>query len=222
MGHRETKSMLYDGFADVAESLGNGRRVELIDLLSQGEHHVKGLAAEIDQSVANTSFHLRALAAAGLVSTRRDGNRVYYRLASQSVADLWHALQVVAKDHFNQLDELAMAYLGDRSVLDQISRKELVQRLDDGDIIVLDVRPEREYANGHIAGALSIPIEQLAEQVRALRTDVEIVVYCRGPYCVFADEAVRLLRRTERRARRLEDGLPEWRSAQLPMKSSIC
>lgn len=221
MGHRETKSMLYDGFADVAESLGNGRRVELIDLLSQGEHHVKGLAAEIDQSVANTSFHLRALAAAGLVSTRRDGNRVYYRLASQSVADLRHALQVVAKDHFNQLDELAMAYLGDRSVLDQISRKELVQRLDDGDIIVLDVRPEREYANGHIAGALSIPIEQLAEQVRALRTDVEIVVYCRGPYCVFADEAVRLLRRTERRARRLEDGLPEWRSAQLPMKSSI-
>ncbi len=222
MGHRQAKRMLFDGFAEVAESLGNGRRVELIDLLSQGEHHVKGLAAEIDQSVANTSFHLRALAAAGLVSTRRDGNRVYYRLASQSVADLWRALRIVAEDHFNLLDELAKAYLGDRSGLDQISREELVRRLDDGDIIVLDVRPEHEYAAGHIVGALSIPIDQLAKQVRALRTDVEIVVYCRGPFCVFADDAVRLLRRTERRVRRLEDGFPEWRNAQLPVKSSTC
>ena len=212
--------MLFDGFAEVAESLGNGRRVELIDLLCQGEQHVKGLAAEIDQSVANTSFHLRALAAAGLVSTRRDGNRVFYRIASQSVTELWRALRVVAEDHFGLIDELAAAYLGDRSGLEQISRAELLQRLDEGDVIVIDVRPEREYAAGHIAGALSIPIDQLAQQVRALRTDVEIVVYCRGPFCVFADDAVRLLDSSERRVRRLEEGFPEWRNAQLPVQSS--
>ena len=222
MGHRPAKTMLFDGFAEVAKALGNGRRVELIDVLSQGELHVEGLAAEIDQSVANTSFHLRALATAGLVTTRRDGNRIYYRLVSQRVAELWRAMRDVASAHFDLLDELVRAYLGDRDGLDQVTRDELFRRLDDGDIIVLDVRPEREYVAGHIVGALSIPIDQLAKQVRALPDNADIVVYCRGPFCVFADDAVRLLRRTARRVRRLEDGYPEWRNAQLPVMTSNC
>ncbi len=217
MGDRAAKDALYDGFAEVAKALGNGRRAEIIDVLAQGERHVEEIAAEIDQSVANTSFHLRACAAAGLVATRREGTRIYYRLASLHVADLWAALRQVAATHYASLDALAAAYLGHRDELDVIHRDELVRRLHDGDLIVVDVRPEAEYGAGHIAGAISIPIDRLVHQVRRLPADVDVVAYCRGPYCVFADDAVRLLRRRGRRARRLEDGFPEWQRAGLPV-----
>jgi rhodanese-related sulfurtransferase len=189
----------------------------LIDVLAQGERHVDELAAEIHQSVANTSFHLRALATAGLVTTRRDGTRIYYRLASDRVAELWAAVRDVATAHHEQLDDLARDYLGNRSRLDQIGRDELALRLAAGDVVVVDVRPDAEYASGHIAGARSIPIERLAGSLDDLPNGLEVVAYCRGPYCVFADEAVRLLRRRGRRARRLQDGFPEWRFAQLPV-----
>lgn len=217
MGDRAAKDALLDAFAEVAKALGNGRRSELIDVLIQGERHVDELAVEIDQSVANTSFHLRVLASSGLVVTRREGTRIYYRIASDRVGDLWSALRDVAATHHRQLDDLAVAYLGDRTRLDEISRGELVQRLADGDVVVVDVRPTAEYASGHIAGARSIPIDDLARQVKSLPEGVEVVAYCRGPYCVFADDAVRLLRRRGRAARRLEDGFPEWRAAALPM-----
>ena len=143
MGDRVAKDALYDGFAEVAKALGNGRRAEIVDVLAQGERHVEELATEIDQSVANTSFHLRALAAAGLVATRRDGTRIYYRLASEQVGELWAALRDVAVAHHATLDDLATAYLGHRDELDQIDRDELARRLHDGDLIVVDVRPER-------------------------------------------------------------------------------
>jgi rhodanese-related sulfurtransferase len=217
MGDRPAKDVLFDAFADVAKALGNGRRAELIDVLAQGERHVDDLATEIDQSVANTSFHLRALANAGLVTTRRDGTRIYYRLASERVAELWTAVRDVSAAHRGQLDELARDYLGDRSRLDQIGREELAARLTAGDVIVIDVRPDAEYSAGHIVGARSMPIESLAASVKDLPKDVEVVAYCRGPYCVFADEAVRMLRRRGRRARRLQDGFPEWRRAHLPV-----
>lgn len=220
MADRLAKDALFDAFAEVAKALGNGRRTELIDVLAQGSRHVDDLAAEIDQSVANTSFHLRALATAGLVTTRRDGTRIYYRLSSDRVAELWSAVRDVAAAHHAQLDDLARDYLGDRSRLDHIGRDELHQRLADGDVVVVDVRPEAEYANGHIAGARSIPIDRLAANLRDLPDDVEIVAYCRGPYCVFADDAVRLLRRRGRPARRLQDGFPEWQLAQLPVEVS--
>lgn len=219
MGDREAKDALFDAFGEVAKALGNGRRAELIDVLAQGERHVEELADEIGQSVANTSFHLRVLATAGLVTTRRDGTRIYYRLTSDRVADLWAALRDVARAHHAQLAELATAYLGDRTRLEQIDRDALAERLTAGDVVVIDVRPAPEYTAGHIAGALSIPIDVLADHVRTLPADVEVVAYCRGPYCVFADDAVRLLRRRGRRARRLEDGLPEWRAAGLPVKA---
>jgi rhodanese-related sulfurtransferase/DNA-binding transcriptional ArsR family regulator len=213
VGNRVAKEALFDGFADVAKALGNGRRAEIVDVLAQGERHVEDLAAEIDQSVANTSFHLRVLAGAGLVTTRRERTRIYYRLASEQVAELLAAMTAVATAHRDQIDELASAYLGDRRGLEQISRDELARRLDDGSIVVIDVRPTTEYVAGHITGARSIPIGQLARQLRQLPDDVEVVAYCRGPFCVYADDAVRLLHRRGRRARRLEDGFPEWRRA---------
>jgi rhodanese-related sulfurtransferase len=217
MGDRGAKDALYDGFADVAKALGNGRRAEIVDVLAQGERHVEEVAAEIGQSVANTSFHLRALAAVGLVTTRRNGTRVYYRLASEQVGMLWAALREVAVAHHAVLEDLATAYLGHRDELDQIHRDELARRLRDGDVIVVDVRPEAEYGAGHIAGAVSIPIDDLARRLRALPPGVDVVAYCRGPFCVFADEAVRLLRRRGRRALRLVDGFPEWHRAGLPV-----
>jgi rhodanese-related sulfurtransferase/predicted transcriptional regulator len=221
MGDREAKDALFDGFADVAKALGNGRRVELVDVLAQGERHVEELASEIGQSVANTSHHLQVLAAAGLVTTRRDGNRIYYQLASEDVEQLWTVLRSVARKHLDELDDLAADYLGNRTRLDEIGRDELAQRLDDGSLIIIDVRPLAEYAAGHIRGARSIPIDQLADIVGDLPTDVEVVAYCRGPYCVFADDAVRLLRRRRRSARRLQDGFPEWRTAQHPIETGL-
>ncbi len=219
MGDRVAKDALFDGFADVAKSLANGRRAELIDVLAQGERHVEALADEIGQSVANTSFHLRTLAGAGLVVTRRDKNRIYYRLASDRVIDLWTALRDVAAAHHDELDELAAAYLGHRDEFDAVSRPELAARIAAGDVVVIDVRPPAEYAAGHIADARSIPVDRLDRELRNLPPDVEVVAYCRGPFCVLADEAVRLLRRRGRTARRLEDGYPEWRRAELPIAS---
>ena len=219
MGDRVAKTALYDAFAEVAKALANGRRAELIDVLSQGERHVDELADEIGQSVANTSFHLRALATAGLVTTRRDGTRIYYRLTSERVGELWAATRDVAAAHHDQLDELARDYIGNRSRLDEVDREELAVRLAAGDVVVVDVRPEPEFAAGHIAGARSIPIARLAASLDELPDGLEIVAYCRGPYCVFADEAVRVLRGHGRRARRLEGGYPEWRRAHLPVEA---
>ena len=218
MGNRVAKDALFDAFAEVAKALANGRRAELIDVLAQGERHVDELSAEIHQSVANTSFHLRALATAGLVTTRRDGTRIYYRLASERVFELWSATRDVAAAHLDHLDDLVRDYLGDRSRLDHVGREELAARLALGDVVVIDVRPPAEYAAGHIAGARSIPFEQITAGIKELPAEVEVVAYCRGPYCVFADDAVRLLRRRGRRARRLEDGYPEWQRARLPVE----
>lgn len=211
MGDRAAKDALYDGFAEVAKALANGRRIELIDVLAQGERHVDELAAQIDQSVANTSFHLRSLATAGLVTTRREGTRVYYRLASEGVGELWSAVQAVAAHHHEQLAELAAAYLGDRRGLDEITRDELERRIAAGDVVVVDVRPAPEYAAGHVATAWSIPIADLPRRLAALPADVEVVAYCRGRYCAYADDAVRLVQEHGRRAVRLADGYPEWR-----------
>lgn len=219
--HRAAKDALYDGFAGVAKALASGRRAELIDLLEQGERHVDELAAEIGQSVANTSHHLRALAAAGLVTTRRDGTRVYYRLASERVGELWLAVRDVASAHVESLNDLAVAHQGRRNDIKEIDRAELARRLADGDLIVLDVRPAAEYRAGHIRGARSVPLDDLRRRLRDLPGGVEVVAYCRGPFCVYADDAVRRLKRRGVRARRLEDGFPEWRRAGLPVDSEL-
>ncbi|HWS46296.1 MAG TPA: metalloregulator ArsR/SmtB family transcription factor [Acidimicrobiia bacterium] len=217
MGDRAAKDALYDGFADIAKAIGSGRRCEIVDLLAQGERRVEDIADELDQSVANTSHHLRAMARAGLVTTRRDGTRIYYRLASDRVAELLSALRDVASTHAAGLERLAAAYLGERDGIETIDRAELAARLQRGEVLVLDVRPEAEYQAGHISGARSVPIGELKRHLRALPKDADVVAYCRGPYCVYADDAVRALQEKGYHARRLEDGFPEWHRAGFPV-----
>jgi rhodanese-related sulfurtransferase len=217
MGDRRAKDALYDAFAEVAKALGSGRRAEIVDVLAQGERSVEEVAEALGQSVANTSHHLRALARAGLVRTRRDGTRIYYALADERVAMLWATLRDVAAEHVAGIERLAQAYLGDRDGLEAITRKELSDRLRRGDLVVLDVRPEAEFQAGHITGARSVPVGELQRKLRTLPKDTEVVAYCRGPYCVYADDTVRALRRRGYRARRLEDGFPEWKRAGLPV-----
>jgi rhodanese-related sulfurtransferase/DNA-binding transcriptional ArsR family regulator len=217
---RAAKDALFDALASVAKALGNGHRAEIIDVLAQGERSVEDLAAEIGQSVANTSHHLRSLARAGVLTTRRDGTRVYYRLSSERVADLWAAMRDVAAAHVADLDRLARAYLGVPDGVEEISRDELAQRLRAGNVIVLDVRPAAEYEAGHVRGARSVPITELRRHLRELPRDADIVAYCRGPYCVYANDAVTQLRKRGYRAQRLQDGYPEWRRDGLPVASA--
>jgi len=217
VGDRAAKDALFEGFAEVAKAMASGRRAEVVDLLDQGERSVEEIAAELGQTVANTSHHLRAMARAGLLTTRRDGTRIYYALASERVAELWSALRDVAVDHVAGIERLAGAYLGDRDGIEVIDREELATRLKRGEVLVLDVRPEAEYAAGHVAGARSVPIGELRRHLRALPKDIEVVAYCRGPYCVYADDAVRELNRKGFTARRLIDGFPEWKRAGMPV-----
>jgi rhodanese-related sulfurtransferase/DNA-binding transcriptional ArsR family regulator len=219
MADRHAKDALFDAFAEMAKALASGRRAEIVDVLAQGERSVEELASEISQSVANTSHHLRALARAGLVTTRREGNRIFYALASERVAELWSALRDAAADHVAGLDRLAAAYLGKPDGVEVVDRGELAARLRRGEVIVLDVRPGSEYEAGHISGARSVPVTELRRHLRVLPKGAEVVAYCRGPYCVYADEAVRLLHKRGFQARRLEDGFPEWKRAGLPVAS---
>jgi rhodanese-related sulfurtransferase/F0F1-type ATP synthase membrane subunit b/b' len=217
VGSRAAKDALLEAQAGVAKALASGRRAEIIDLLAQGERSVEEIAAEMDQSVANTSHHLRTLARAGLVETRRDRTRILYRLAGDGVAQLWNAVRDLAAQHVAGVEQLADAYLGGADGVEPVTRAELERRLDAGDVVLIDVRPTSEYRAGHVAGARSVPIDELTKHVEALPNDAEIVAYCRGPYCVYADEAVRVLRASGFAARRLEDGFPEWRRAGLPV-----
>jgi len=214
---RQAKDALFAAFSSVAQALGNGRRAEIVDVLAQGERSVDEVAGEIGQSLANTSHHLRVLARSGLVRSRRDGARVVYRLAGERVAELWGAVRDVAAHHVAEVSVLAGEYLGDRSDVEQVSATELADRLSRGQVVVLDVRPEAEYRAGHIAGARSTPVGELDARMREFTGDGEVIAYCRGPYCVYADDAVRLLRARGLEARRLDVGFPEWRRAGLPV-----
>jgi rhodanese-related sulfurtransferase/DNA-binding transcriptional ArsR family regulator len=209
------KEALFDGFAAVGKAFASGRRAELIDVLAQGERSVEALAGEVGQSVANTSQHLQVLSRAGLVQARRDGNRVLYQLTGDAVGEMWAAVRAVASQHLAGLERLASDYLGDRSDMEEISRAELARRLGEG-VIVWDVRPSAEFDAGHIPGAVSVPPGEVRRRLRSVPKDAQVVAYCRGPYCVFADDAVRELRAKGRLAARLEDGFPEWKRAGLP------
>jgi len=215
MGNRAAKTALFDAFARAAKALASGRRIELLDVLANGERTVEALAGEVDLSVANTSQHLQILRQAGLISSRREGTSVHYRLAGPEVFELWRTLRSLAASRLAEVERLAAAYLGSRDELEPVTREELARRLQDGDLVVLDVRPATEYAAGHLPGAVSIPVGELRRRLAELPADREIVAYCRGPYCAFAHEAVGLLREEGYAARRLEDGLPEWQAAGL-------
>ena len=216
MGDRAAKTALYEEFARVGKALASGRRMELLDVLANGERTVEALAGETGLSVANTSQHLQVLRQGGLVATRRAGTWIHYRLADSEVFALWRLLRTLATSRLAEVERLAAAYLGDRDQLEPVTRQELARRLGAGDsLVVLDVRPASEHAAGHLPGAVSIPIQELRRRLGELPQDQEIVAYCRGPFCAFAHEAVALLRTEGFAARRLEEGLPEWQAAGL-------
>jgi rhodanese-related sulfurtransferase/predicted transcriptional regulator len=217
MGQRAFKEQMYAQFARLGKALASPARLELLDLLAQGERPVEALALEAALSVANASAHLRVLHQARLVERRKEGLRVYYRLADPAVYRLWSALRQVGERQLAEIDRLVATYLTERETLEALSRDELRQRLAEGTVAVVDVRPAVEYRQGHIAGARSIPVDELAARLDELDPAQEVVAYCRGPYCVFADEAVALLRDRGYAATRYAEGYPEWAAAGLPI-----
>jgi rhodanese-related sulfurtransferase/DNA-binding transcriptional ArsR family regulator len=210
------KADLYEAFAASGKALANGKRLELLDLLAQGERTVEALATAAGLNLTTASAHLQTLKQAGFVATRRDGVRIHYRLAGDDVAHLFALLRNVAAKHLAAVSVAREAYLGDDGAT-EISREELQDRASAGDVVVLDVRPVEEYRSGHVPGAVSMPVDELADRIAELPDDIDVVVYCRGEYCVLAYDAVRILSDRGRRAIRLNDGMLEWRLADLPV-----
>jgi rhodanese-related sulfurtransferase/predicted transcriptional regulator len=206
------KSALFEAIALMGKAFASPRRLELLDLLAQAPRTVDELARASGQSTANTSQHLQALYAAGMVSRTREGTRVRYAVASDEALRLWLALRDASVSQLAEVERAAREYLGDE--VEAIDRDELVNRLASGDVVLIDVRPEEEFAAGHIEGACSVPLEELERRLADLPTNREVVAYCRGPFCAYAHEAVRKLRTAGRDARRLEDGWPEWRLSE--------
>lgn len=217
MPHRDFKDPLYAQFARIGHAVSAPKRIELLDLLGQGEKTVETLAQQTATPVKNTSAHLRVLRQAGLVETRRDGSYVYYRLASPDVSDFLRRLQTLARSRLAEVERVAAVYVAGRDALEPVSLRELRRRMREGDVTVIDVRPEEEFRAGHIPGALSIPVAQLKRRMAEIPKRREVVAYCRGPYCVYSVEAVGILRKHGYRARRAEEGLPDWRANGLPV-----
>jgi rhodanese-related sulfurtransferase len=219
MADRSSKEALFDEFARMAKALSSGRRAEIVDLLANGERSVESIATEIQSSVANASQHLQILRRAGLVTPRRQGTSIFYRLASPEVVALWRSLQNVASERVAEVDRLARAYKGELNGIELLTKEELARRIRrKEDLLVLDVRPAEEYAAGHLPGAKSIPLAELRRRLKELPKNKEIVAYCRGSFCAFAPEAARLLNKKGYRTRVLESGLPDWQAAGLPIE----
>jgi rhodanese-related sulfurtransferase/DNA-binding transcriptional ArsR family regulator len=212
------KQALFEHLAVIARALGHAARLELLDFLAQGERSVEDLARVSGLSIANTSKLLQRLKAAGLVDARRDGKHVRYALGDERVLDAVAALRGLAEAHIGAVDDLVASYLKGRDALEPVPAADLLERVRDGLVTVLDVRPPEEYAQGHVAGALNVPLDRLQERLKDLPPDREVVAYCRGPWCVLSYEAVARLREAGFAARRLQDGLPEWRRAGLPVE----
>jgi rhodanese-related sulfurtransferase/DNA-binding transcriptional ArsR family regulator len=216
--HRGFKDGLYAQLARIGKAVGSPHRIEMLELLAQGERTVDSLATEIGLSLANASQHLQTLRQAALVETRKEGLNVYYRLAEPAVFELCSAVRSVAERRLADLERLVAQHFGDRSQPEPVEMRDLLQRVRSNEVIVLDARPVSEYEAGHIGGAISMPVDELQSRLRSLPPDKEYVAYCRGPYCVYADRAVELLLKSRRRARRLVHGFPEWRAAGFPVE----
>jgi rhodanese-related sulfurtransferase/DNA-binding transcriptional ArsR family regulator len=219
--HREFKDRLYGQFARIGKAVASPHRLEMLELLAQGERTVESLAREVGVSLANASQHLQALRQAALVESRKSGVFVSYRLSDPTVFGLCLAIRGVADHQLADLERLVREHFGDRSDDEAVGLNELLKRARSTRVIVLDTRPSSEYAAGHIAGAISVPVDDLQRRLGRLPKGKEYVAYCRGPYCVYADRAVEILRSAGRRARRLREGFPEWRAAGLPVEMSV-
>ena len=220
MSRENPKRALFEQFAAVARTLGNSHRLELLELLAQGERSVESLADLTGLTIANTSQHLQNLRRAGLVATRREGKRIFYRLADEEVVSLLGSLRQVAERNLAQVERIVASYFRERDSLEPISREELVRRTRRGLVTLIDVRPAEEYTAGHIPGAINVPLKELARRLKEFPSATEVVAYCRGPYCVLSYEAVWALRHRGFKARRLEDGYPEWKIAGLPVETT--
>jgi rhodanese-related sulfurtransferase/DNA-binding MarR family transcriptional regulator len=217
MSNPNVKAELFEQFARIAKALSSAKRLEILEFLAQAERSVEALSRMSGLSVANTSQHLQQLRQCGLVEARKNGLYVLYRLAGDGIVRLLIALRAVAQDRLAEVDKLIKLYLDSKDNLEPVPAKELMQRARKGLVTVLDVRPAEEYAAGHIPGAINVPLGDLRKRLHDFRRDREIVAYCRGPYCLLAFEAVAELRKRGRKARRLQDGFPEWKSAGLPV-----
>jgi len=213
MKAREFKDLIFQQFANIATAFSSPKRLEIIDILEQGEKDVETLSNQISATFANTSRHLQILKNVRLVESRRDGVRIYYRLADEKVFNCWKGLQSLAENRVAEIREVLKKFLDERDAMNAMSKEELWSHLKSNDVIVLDVRPEEEFASGHIPGAISIPLSELRERLNEIPLDHEVVAYCRGPYCVLAPEAIKILHEEGYDATRLAEGLPEWREA---------
>lgn len=218
MKGREFKDAVFEQFARIAYAFAAAKRLEIIDILAQGERDVVSLAREGGMNIANASRHLQILKTARLVESRRDGVRIFYKLTDDDVYNCWKNLQLIAEKRVAEISEVSQAFLKERESLESISATELWQRIQNNDVVVLDVRPENEYAQAHIPHSRSLPLNQLKEKLNELPENIEIVAYCRGPYCVLSPEAVAILKKAGINAIRLEEGLPEWKQAGLPVE----
>lgn len=217
MKAREFKDLIFQQFANIATAFSSPKRLEIIDILKQGEKDVETLSRQISATFANTSRHLQILKNARLVESRRDGVRMHYRLADEKVFNCWKSLQSLAENRVAEIREVLRDFLAERNAMNAMSKEELWSRIESNDVIVLDVRPEEEFSTGHIPGAISIPLSELRERLNEIPHDREIVAYCRGPYCVLSPEAIKILLDEGYDASRLEEGLPEWKEAGLPV-----
>jgi rhodanese-related sulfurtransferase/DNA-binding transcriptional ArsR family regulator len=221
MSSHNPKREIFEQFALVAKTLGHADRLDILEHLGQGERSVDALAQRIGLSIANTSQHLQQLRRAGLVASRRDGKFVLYRLADEAVVGLLGSLRQVAERNLAEVDRIVRGYFMERDTMEPVSRDELLERTRQGLVTVLDVRPADEFAASHLPGAVNIPMSELEERLAELDPEHEIVAYCRGPYCVLSFEAVTALRAKGFKVRRLQDGLPEWKAAGLPLEAGV-
>lgn len=220
MEKRTFKNKVYQQLANIVKAMSNPHRLEILELLAQGQFSVAEIAEETEITGANASQHLQVLKQAQLVSTQREGNHVYYRLAGESVFKAWKALRDLGIERVAEVERIIRQFRESRKSLETLSSTELAEKMQQEDVTIIDVRPKQEFDEGHIAGALNIPIDQLSGKLEDLPEDQEIVAYCRGPFCVFADDAVELLREKGFNAKRLDEGFPEWMLDELPVEQS--
>lgn len=220
MEKREFKDKVFGELARVGNALGNPKRLEIIDLLAQGEKTVEKISNETGMSVANASQHLQVLKASNLVEIKRQGNFIIYRLANDKVSLIWQFLREIGTERIAEIEKVVNDFRSQKKGLESVTIDELLKRMDKHNVVVIDVRPTEEYEAGHISKAISIPIDQLAKKLKDLPKNKEIIAYCRGPFCVFADEATELLLKKKFNAKRLEEGFPDWKLRGLPVETN--